>query len=190
MADTVDLTLFAHTELVGARRDPRVVRRSTSCSSPVTGETEWNRVGRWQGNTDIPLSERGRAQALAMAASLRGRAIAAVSTSDLRRASETAAIVARALGIAAPDLDARLRERGFGCFEGLTRAECAERHPDVWTRYLADWSATPPDGEPQHEVAARMVAALTDIARAPLSTVEATLVISPTAARSDLHRRQ
>ena len=71
-----------------------------------------------------------------------------------------------------------MRERGFGCFEGLTRAECAEQCPDVWARYLADRSATPPDGEPQHEVAARMVAALTDIARAPRSTDEATLVIS------------
>jgi probable phosphoglycerate mutase len=142
------------------------------------GETEWNRVGRWQGKTDIPLSERGRAQALALAASLRGRAIAAVHSSDLLRASETAAIIAGALGVAAPGLDARLRERGFGCFEGLTRDECAARHPDAWARYLADRSATPPDGEPQPEVAARMLAALTDIARAPHSAGEATLVIS------------
>jgi broad specificity phosphatase PhoE len=140
------------------------------------GETEWNRVGRWQGKTDIPLSARGRAQALAMVVSLRDHEIAAVHTSDLRRATETAAIIAHALGVTAPRTDARLRERGFGCFEGLTRVECAERHPDAWARYLADRSAPPPDGEPQHEVADRMVAALTDIARA--SAGEPTLVIS------------
>jgi broad specificity phosphatase PhoE len=142
------------------------------------GETDWNRVGRWQGRTDIPLSARGRTQALALAASLRGREIAAVHASDLLRASETAAIVARELGVAAPGLDARLRERGFGCFEGLTRAECADRHPDAWARYLADRRATPPDGEAHPEVAARMLAALTDIARTPRSAREATLVIS------------
>src|SRR5204862_6292042 len=60
--------------------------------------------------------------------------------------------------------------------EGLTRAECAERHPGAWARYLADRSAPPPDGEPQDEVAARMIAALSEIARG--STGQATLVIS------------
>ena len=142
------------------------------------GETEWNRVGRWQGRTDIPLSERGRAQALALAASLRGRAIAAVHTSDLLRASETATIIARELGVPPPGLDARLRERGFGCFEGFTREECAEHHPEAWARYLMDRRSTPPGGEPQPDVAARIVAALTEIARAPRATGAATLVVS------------
>ncbi len=135
-------------------------------------------MGRWQGNTDIPLSELGRAQARALAASLRGRGIAAVHASDLQRATETATIVARELGIVAWSVDARLRERGFGCFEGLTREECADRYPEAWAGYLADRRATPPGGEPHPEVAARMVAALTGIARAPRAAGEATLVIS------------
>ncbi|HMF39428.1 MAG TPA: histidine phosphatase family protein [Polyangia bacterium] len=142
------------------------------------GETAWNRAGRWQGKTDIPLSDEGRAQARALGTDLRGRGIVQIHASDLSRATETAAIVAGVLGIAAFNRDVRLRERGFGCFEGFTREECAERHPAAWARYLADRRATPPGGEPQPEVAARVVAALTDIARAPRAAGEATLVVS------------
>jgi probable phosphoglycerate mutase len=142
------------------------------------GETEWNRAGRWQGKTDIPLSDVGRAQARALGALLSGRGIVDVHASDLQRASETARIVAGVLGIAALTVDARLRERGFGCFEGFTREECAERHPEAWARYLADRRSTPPGAEPQPEVAARIIAAMTDIARARSADGEATLVIS------------
>jgi probable phosphoglycerate mutase len=142
------------------------------------GETEWNRVGRWQGKTDIPLSDAGRVQARALGAALAGRGIGDVHASDLQRATETAQIVAAILGIAALNVDARLRERGFGCFEGFTREECAERHPEAWARYLADRRSTPPGGEPQLDVAARVVAALTDIARAPRANGDATLIVS------------
>lgn len=130
------------------------------------GETEWNRVGRWQGRTDIPLSDVGRAQAQALRQRVSGRGIVRVYASDLGRARETADIVAIALGLAPVTLDARLRERGFGCFEGLTRAECEVHHPEAWARYLADRRSTPPDAEPQGEVVARMMAALTEIAAA------------------------
>jgi len=130
------------------------------------GETEWNRVGRWQGRTDVPLSDVGRAQARALADHLRGRGIAEIHASDLSRAHETAHIVATVLGITRLTSDPRLRERGFGIFEGLTREECAERHPDVWQRYLADRRSTPPDAEPQADVVARIVGAMTAIAEA------------------------
>jgi broad specificity phosphatase PhoE len=142
------------------------------------GETEWNRVGRWQGNTDIPLSEVGRAQARALGERLRGLGIAQVHASHLERARETADIVAKLLTVPTCTVDQRLRERGFGCFEGLTRAECAERYPVAWGQYLADRRSTPPDAEPQPAVEARVVAALTDIARVPVRAGEATLVIS------------
>jgi broad specificity phosphatase PhoE len=143
------------------------------------GETEWNRAGRWQGQTDIPLSEAGRAQARALGATLVGRGIVEVHASDLQRATETAQIVAGMLEVgAALKVDTRLRERGFGCFEGLTRDECAALHPEPWARYLADRRATPPGGEPQPDVAARIVASLTEIARAPRATGDATLVVS------------
>src|SRR5207253_901529 len=102
------------------------------------GETEWNRIGRWQGATDIPLSDVGRAQARLLAERLRDRRIARVHASELSRARETAEIVAAHLGVPAPTTDRRLGERGYGAFEGLTRVECEERHPAAWARYLAD----------------------------------------------------
>jgi probable phosphoglycerate mutase len=128
------------------------------------GETEWNRIGRWQGATDIPLSDTGRAQARALAERLRGRGIGRVHASHLSRALETAQIVAAALGLTAPAGDTRLRERGYGAFEGLTRDECAERYPGVWERYLADRRSVPPGAEPQAEVVERITAAMHEIA--------------------------
>jgi broad specificity phosphatase PhoE len=153
------------------------------------GETEWNRAGRWQGKTDVPLSDVGRAQAHALKERLRDRGIARVYASDLGRARETAEIVAEALGLLPVILDERLRERGFGCFEGLTRAESEHRHPAAWTRYLADRRSTPPDAEPQPEVVSRMVTALTDIATGTAQGSEgAVLVVSHGGAiRSFIH---
>jgi probable phosphoglycerate mutase len=128
------------------------------------GETEWNRIGRWQGATDIPLSDTGRAQARALARRLRGHGITRVHASQLSRALETARIVAADLGLPEPVVDERLRERGYGVFEGLTREECAERYPGVWQQYLADRRAVPPQAEPQHEVVSRVTAAMHAIA--------------------------
>lgn len=151
------------------------------------GETEWNRVGRWQGTTDIPLSEVGRVQARALGERLRGRGIVEIHTSDLTRARETAEIVSVALGITRVSIDPRLRERGFGCFEGLTREECAARHPDAWQRYLADRRATPPDAEPQAEVVSRVVAALTAAAQSANRTGPLLVISHGGAIRSFIH---
>jgi broad specificity phosphatase PhoE len=126
------------------------------------GETPWNSEGRWQGRTDIALSATGRQQAAALAVRLArlGDRIARVLSSDLCRAAETAEIVSRALGLPPPVIDARLRERSFGVFEGLTREECVGRYPAEWARYEQDRRQHPPGGEPQEEVAARFEAAV------------------------------
>ena len=142
------------------------------------GETEWNRIGRWQGATDIPLSEVGRAQARLLAGRLRARGIGRVHASHLSRALETAQIVAAGLELPAPVVDARLRERGYGAFEGLTREQCAQRFPEVWERYLADRRALPPGAEPQASVVDRITAALTEIASAEATVDSAVLVVS------------
>ncbi len=151
------------------------------------GETEWNRIGRWQGRTDIPLSDVGRAQALGLADRLRGRGITEIHASDLSRARETAEIVGAALGVTRLSLDPRLRERGFGRFEGLTRAECAERHAEAWRRYLADRRDTPSDAEPQDEVVARVVAGLTAVAESADPAGHVLVVSHGAAIRSFIH---
>jgi probable phosphoglycerate mutase len=119
------------------------------------GETDWNRAGRWQGWTDIPLNATGEAQASLLADSLRGLGVARIVASDLLRARRTAEIVARALAVADVHVDADLRERGFGLFEGLTREECAERYPEEWRSYRAD-AVLPPGTEPHGLVRDRM----------------------------------
>jgi len=85
------------------------------------GETEWNRLGRIQGTTDIPLSSRGEAQARRLANWMRNLRIHRAIASDLTRARRTAELV---FGESVPvSVDLRLRERSFGPFEGCTVAE-------------------------------------------------------------------
>ena len=92
------------------------------------GETDWNAERRVQGKTDRPLNDTGRVQARALAAQLAAVPIAAVYSSDLSRALETARIVADARDLrVTPDPD--LRERDFGTWEGLTDVEILERFP-------------------------------------------------------------
>jgi len=117
-------------------------------------ETEWNREGRWQGHADPPLNEAGRAQAQALAEVLTGEEVDAIYTSDLRRAAETAEILAGALGRPVTP-DPGLREIDVGSWSGLTRAEVAERYPG-WETH---------DGESREELEARVVAAVRRIAQ-------------------------
>jgi probable phosphoglycerate mutase len=124
------------------------------------GETSWNREGRWQGHTDIALNETGLGQARALGELLHGRDIGRVHSSDLLRARQTAEAAAAILGVAELVIDADLRERSFGIFEGLTRSECEERHPDHWTSYRADPRCAPPGAESQEALAERMHAAV------------------------------
>jgi broad specificity phosphatase PhoE len=93
------------------------------------GETLWNAERRFQGQTDIPLSARGRAQAAAIATALSSIPFSHGYASDLQRAVETAeAIVAdRALAV---ETDVRLREFDFGAWEGLTWKEIISRWPE------------------------------------------------------------
>lgn len=120
------------------------------------GETAWNRANRWQGHTDVALNEVGRQQARALAEIARNRGIALVHASDLGRARETAEIVAAALGVPGVVIDPGLRERGFGCFEGLTREECMAQFPHEWATYKSGAGAPPPGGEVQAHVVERM----------------------------------
>jgi probable phosphoglycerate mutase len=101
------------------------------------GRTEWNASERLQGHADVPLDEVGQWQAARGAQSLFRRHQAdLVVASDLVRAAATARAYADAAG-APLVLDRRLRERGFGEWEGATREELRERWPDgyaAWRR--------------------------------------------------------
>jgi broad specificity phosphatase PhoE len=113
------------------------------------------------------LNEAGRAQAAALAERMRTAGLARVHSSDLARARETGEIVAATLGLPFAGIDARLRERSFGLFEGLTRDECQAQHPEHWRRYADDAEMLPPGSEMRATVAARMLEGVDAIARSP-----------------------
>ena len=120
------------------------------------GETDWNRENRFQGHADTPLNEDGRSQARELADMLRGESVTALYTSPLRRASETATIVAETLGVEARTLEA-LREIDVGSWEGLTIDEVRERYPE---RSDEDWRSGWEDGETYEELSRRVVPTL------------------------------
>jgi len=121
------------------------------------GQTVWNAERRFQGQSDIPLDETGQAQAERAARLLAALRPDLIISSDLSRASATAAPLARLTGLEVT-LDKDLRERHGGGWEGLNDAEIRARYPAEH----ATWS--PPDGEPSAVVAERVAAALQRIA--------------------------
>lgn len=110
------------------------------------GESEWNADGRWQGQADPPLTERGRRQALVAAERL--GSIDAVVTSDLERAADTGAIMARELGIDHVATEPGLRERDAGPLSGLTRSDIHLRFPGLLPDDPNGFEPGP-DGEPR-----------------------------------------
>jgi broad specificity phosphatase PhoE len=128
------------------------------------GETDWNREGRFQGHADPPLNSTGRAQAVDLSVALMAEEIAAVYSSPLRRALETAEVVAASHGLEPLPVD-DLREVDVGSWSGLTRAEVEERFPAQFARWLAygqGWE----DGETYEEMGRRAVDALLRLAAA------------------------
>lgn len=128
------------------------------------GETAWNRERRMQGHTDTPLSAIGRVQAAALARRLSEAAMAAIYSSDLQRARDTATAIAECTGhevIADP----RLQERRFGIFEGLTYEEMSARYPEEFARFQSrDPDYLIPGGESAREFRERCLACLAEIA--------------------------
>jgi probable phosphoglycerate mutase len=131
------------------------------------GETEWNADGRLQGAQDIPLNDLGRKQAAAAGAILAdlfardGRSETSLGfvASPLGRARSTMELVRGSLKLP-PDqyaIDIRLREIGYGEWEGSTLQQMQAQDPDVFARRQAEkWTVPPPGGESYAEVQARM----------------------------------
>lgn len=121
------------------------------------GQSEWNALGRWQGQADIELTDLGYEQARRAADKL-GQ-FAAVASSDLRRARITATIIAESLGMGLMDPDPRFRETHVGEWQGLTHDQI-ERD---WPGYLAS-HRRPPSFEDDASIVARVTTALGELA--------------------------
>ncbi|HEY80008.1 MAG TPA: histidine phosphatase family protein [Anaerolineae bacterium] len=122
------------------------------------GETDANVAGVWQGSTDSPLNARGEAQARALARHLADERlpIAAIYTSPLQRARQTATIIARALGDVPVIVDSGLAEFHLGEWEGLTYEQLREEK-QLWKRMGEDPDFAPPGGESARDFAMRLL---------------------------------
>jgi probable phosphoglycerate mutase len=131
------------------------------------GETEWNALGRLQGVQDVPLNELGRRQSVhagqilsdLLARDGRSKTSLAFVASPLGRARQTMELVRGVLSLPSSGyaIDNRLREIGYGKWEGSTLVQAQAQDPDLFARRQArKWSVSPPGGETYVSVQARM----------------------------------
>lgn len=127
------------------------------------GETDSNAAGITMGQKDVPLNERGAAQARQTAGWLKRYPVTRIVSSDLMRAAATAAPLAEALGLPVVN-DPRLRELGFGIFEGRHIADCEREHPEIVARWRAgEFDFAPPGGETRRSLMDRTRAVLREL---------------------------
>ncbi|OYU40847.1 MAG: phosphoglycerate mutase [Pseudorhodobacter sp. PARRP1] len=134
------------------------------------GQTEFNAIGRRQGQVDSNLTDLGQAQARAM-----GRRLASLNLPDLRifasplgRAHHSARLIAAELGDVPISLDPRLMEIGMGSWDGKSDAEIDSAHPGLRAGLPPEaWWFHSPDGETYAIFAARLAAAMREIQTDP-----------------------
>lgn len=126
------------------------------------GETDWNRANQIQGQTDIPLNENGREQAreLSRAVRKKGLSLERIYTSRMRRAKETADILAGDFGLEVVILEG-IHEINMGEWEGYTWRQVREKFPDEYGKwYLNRRYQIPPGGESYEQLLERVVPAV------------------------------
>lgn len=130
------------------------------------GQTEWNLMGKWQGQSpDAPaLNDLGRAQVLSLRDQLKGIHISSIYSSDLLRARQTAELIANPLCLPV-HFDSRLREMNLGKWEGMLADEIKAQYPrELSERAHNAFKARAPGGESPSQVANRVIAAANEIA--------------------------
>ena len=140
------------------------------------GETEWNRLHRFQGRSDLPLNSKGHKQAQALAIALKNETITAIYSSPLKRAVETALHIGSFHPSAPLIKEAGLMEMDLGDFEGMEAQHWREQHQE----FRRTWEKTPgnlpmPGGESLEQVQHRAVDVLMNISESHLP--ESTLLI-------------
>jgi broad specificity phosphatase PhoE len=127
------------------------------------GATAWNTESRIIGRTDFPLSDHGKRQARQLADRLTHEGIAAIYTSNMKRAIETAAAIADSCRLS-PRVDDRLREMDFGRWEGLTLDDVQNRFSESFMAWKSGNPLVgPPDGESPESLARRVQSFVDDL---------------------------
>ncbi len=127
------------------------------------GETEWNKTGRFQGHSDVPLSAEGRTQAETLGKNLIVDHVDAIYASDLTRAMETAAPLAARFGLPVIS-DPQLRELNFGAWEGRNFNDVNAENPNAMKNFYTDpEQADIPESEPFPEFQRRVAGRVREI---------------------------
>ncbi len=128
------------------------------------GETQWNQLGKYQGVSDSPLTDRGKVQVDRMGSALQAHQISfsALYASPLGRADESAAIIAPYLDMQVR-IDERLKERNYGIFEGFTRKEVEQRFPHEVKMNREQPGFVIPKGESREDILRRVKEFLHDM---------------------------
>jgi broad specificity phosphatase PhoE len=140
------------------------------------GETDWNRIRRFQGRSDLPLNQAGRDQARALALALKDESLMAMYSSPLSRAMETARLI-KIFHTSTPLFEEEgLIEMDLGDFDGMEAQQWIDQYPNFQKAWLeTPASVTMPGGENLQEVQARAIDTLERITR--LYPSETTLLI-------------
>lgn len=138
------------------------------------GQTDCNKEGRWQGcGVDFPLNDTGVEQAQALAERIADLGIEHIYSSHLKRAHQTAEIVAKRLGVKVEAREA-LREGCLGLAEGLLKEEAQAKYFDIFTTWYSQddmMNIRFPEGESKQEMQDRMFGVLESLLNMPHSVV-------------------
>jgi phosphoserine phosphatase len=127
------------------------------------GETEWNVIGRYQGQADPPLNDQGVTQSYQLAEQLTDTGLDILYTSPLLRAAQTAQILVDQLTIPLY-VEPRLMEIHQGDWQTRLRSEIDQLYPDLFRRWEREpWEVNPPNGESLRQVQERVIAAVEEI---------------------------
>jgi broad specificity phosphatase PhoE len=138
-------------------------KRSTHLFLIRHGETDWNVEGRYQGQANPPLNERGLLQANELGEKLASVNLNLLYTSPLLRSEQTAKVISRKLAIPLYE-DERLMEINQGEWQTRLRSEIEALYPDLFRRWeIEPWEVTPPGGESLKQVQQRVLAAIDDL---------------------------
>lgn len=141
------------------------------------GETDYNKERRWQGcGVNLDLNENGRRQAYELAQRLKGKGLQIIYSSPLKRALQTAEIIAAEIGVRVEAIPA-LREGCLGETEGMLKSEVEVKYPEIFAEWYSDkndMNIAFPGGETKNQIQQRMYAAVEPL----LETKEAIIGIS------------
>ncbi|MEM9951998.1 MAG: histidine phosphatase family protein [Chloroflexota bacterium] len=135
------------------------------------GETDWNKIGRWQGIVAVPLNIHGIEQAKRLAKFVRNIALDVIYSSDVRRAKDTASVLSEYTSV--PIIyDKRLRERHLGLWQGLSMNEMRDWYKGAYDELMKDpFNSPAPEGESRADVAVRVREIFDEILQTEYETV-------------------